>query len=282
MSRLERDARDAERAARRAKRLAERAEERAVRKAEQAEQAAARAAKLAARARNRHARSRDESIEAIVDEVTGQAEQWIDEKTRHLFEESVAGEEQDDGADSSTRQRRRHDHRKKHRPKRRWGQLYRDTQHKKLFGVCAGVADYFDRPTWEIRVYALLGLIFIPSLTLPTYLAMYFIMDDKPYYRRVADRFDEVPDSEPGYAEPSVREPSAKGYSEPSAKRNANNKRAKNRRSRPPPMDSIQAMKLARSKFADLEQRLRQMEAHVTSSRFELQRAFQKISAEEA
>lgn len=46
-------------------------------------------------------------------------------------------------------------------------------------------------------------------------------------------------------------------------------------------LNNEQAMKTAREKFADIEQRLRQMESHVTSSRFELQREFRKMVGED-
>ena len=48
-----------------------------------------------------------------------------------------------------------------------------------------------------------------------------------------------------------------------------------------PVMNNVQAIKTAKGKFADIEQRLRQMETHVTSSQFELNREFRKISGED-
>ena len=75
--------------------------------------------------------------------------------------------------------------------RRKSAHLYRDRQRKKICGVCAGVADYVGRPAWEIRLYAVLGLIFIPSVMVPSYFIAYFLMEDKPYYRRVTDRFEE-------------------------------------------------------------------------------------------
>lgn len=48
-----------------------------------------------------------------------------------------------------------------------------------------------------------------------------------------------------------------------------------------PVMNNVQTMKVAKEKFSDIEQRLREMESHVTSSRFELQRELKKISGED-
>lgn len=158
--------------------------------------------------------------------------------------------------------------------KRKSAHLYRDRQRKKICGVCAGVADYVGRPTWEIRLYAVLGLIFIPSVTIPSYFITYFFMDDKPYYRRVTDRFEEGVDSRD-----SERNDIKSGKRNPSKGRQADVSDSLSENE--PVMSNVQAMKTAKDKFSVIEQRLRQMEGHVTSSRFELQREFRKISGED-
>lgn len=154
------------------------------------------------------------------------------------------------------------------RRRSRSAHLYRDKGRGKICGVCAGTADYFGRPTWEIRLYAVLGLIFIPSVTIPAYFIMYFLMDDKPYYRRVTDRFDESVDRRrrPGNDAGPGKEEVVAEESSPESRENA--------------MSNVQAMKTARNKFADIEQRLRMMESHVTSSQFELRRELKKISGD--
>jgi phage shock protein C len=154
--------------------------------------------------------------------------------------------------------------------KRKSAHLYRDRQRKKVCGVCAGVADYVGRPTWEIRLYAVLGLMFIPSVVIPSYFIAYFLMEDKPYYRRVTDRFEEGVDSRD--SERNDRK---------SGKRNQSEDRQADVSAREPIMSNVQAMKTAKDKFSDIEQRLRQMEGHVTSSQFELEREFRKISGED-
>ena len=151
--------------------------------------------------------------------------------------------------------------------------LYRDRQRKKICGVCAGTADYFGRPAWEIRLYAVLGLIFIPSVTIPAYFIMYFLMDDKPHYRRVTDRIDEGVE---GRRPAGDNEPEGPARTRKQTRRQAMQEKPTD----PPEMNNVQTMKVAKDKFADIEQRLRQMETHVTSSRFELQRELKKISGE--
>ena len=155
--------------------------------------------------------------------------------------------------------------------RRRSAHFYRDKQREKVCGVCAGLADYFGRPTWEIRLYAVLGLVFIPSVTVPAYFITYWLMDDKPYYRRVTDRFEETVDT---------RDQRPDDESKRSVKRESRNE-MNQQASAKPKMNNVQAMKKAREKFADIELRLRGMETHVTSSRFELQRELKKISGED-
>ena len=158
--------------------------------------------------------------------------------------------------------------------RRKSAHLYRDRQRKKICGVCAGVADYVGRPVWEIRLYAVFGVIFIPSVVIPSYFITYFLMEDKPYYRRVTDRFEEAIDGRD--SEYDDRN---------SGKRNRPEERqfhgSNDLSENDSAMSNVQAMKTAKNKFSDIEQRLRQMEGHVTSSRFELQREFRKISGED-
>lgn len=155
--------------------------------------------------------------------------------------------------------------------RRRTAHLYRDRQRKKLFGVCAGVADYFGRPPWEMRLYAVMGLLFVPSVMIPIYFITYFLMEDKPLYRRVTDRFEETMVSDDDSWEDS--RVGSKGKRMKSAKGAGVSEDGR--------LNNVQAMRTAREKFSDIEQRLRQMETHVTSSRFELQRELKKISGED-
>ncbi len=168
--------------------------------------------------------------------------------------------------------------------RRRTAHLYRDREHKKILGVCAGIADYFGRPSWEIRLYAVLGMMFIPQIVFPAYFITYFFMDDKPYYRRVTDRFDDEMDTFYDERDDLTTRDAEKGSKNSSEKRsgasNMSGRRARGA-GQEPKMSNVQAMKTAKDKFYDIEQRLRQMETHVTSSRFELQRELKKISGED-
>ena len=158
--------------------------------------------------------------------------------------------------------------------RRKSAHLYRDRQRKKICGVCAGVADYVGRPAWEIRLYAVFGVIFIPSVVIPSYFITYFLMEDKPYYRRVTDRFEEGIDGRDSeYDDRESRKRNRPGERQFHGSNDLSEKDSA--------MSNVQAMKTAKNKFSDIEQRLRQMEGYVTSSRFELQREFRKISGED-
>ncbi len=157
---------------------------------------------------------------------------------------------------------------------RRTGHLYRDRDRKRILGVCAGIADHFGRSTWEIRLYAILGLVFLPSLTVPAYFITYFVMDEKPYYRRVTDRFDAAHNQRKRRRRRAGHDAAFEDHLE--------DNEAAEPQMREPELNNMQALKVAKDKFNDIEHRLRQMETHVTSSRFELQRELKKISGEDA
>ena len=144
--------------------------------------------------------------------------------------------------------------------------FYRDKDQKKVCGVCAGLADYWNVEKWQVRFAAVMGLIFIPSLTVPGYFFFYFIMDDKPYYRKASERYEDA----------HVRESVSGDKSKQRGGLQARKKRTKS------DLTDAQAFSAAREKFVDIESRVRLIEAHVTSSKFELQREFKKISGEDA
>ena len=278
----DKELRDAQSAARRARRLAERAEIRAQRKAENAEAAAERAARLARRARP---------------------------------EQSASGQERNDEADEpemvtresradAGRARRSRDHKSRRRSARhrrpsllsRFNAdktLYRDKKRGKVFGVCAGMAEYLEVKTWQVRLFALLGLLFVPSLTLPVYVILYFfLMEDKPYYREVADRFEAEGfdhyaddfDADEALADDDLfngasADPIAAGSRAGKPPRYSRDARYTSAGSYQ--LSNVQVLRLAKKRFADIELRVRAMESHVTSSQFELQRELKKIAGDD-
>jgi phage shock protein C len=148
--------------------------------------------------------------------------------------------------------------------------LYRDPDRKKVCGVCAGFADYFGVETWQVRFAAIMGLVFIPQLTFTGYFIAYFLMDKKPYYRRVTDRYDRA--ERHGEFTQDDKEEDQYSVNE--------DKPQWDRDYRKPRVSNANALRSAKSKFTELEDRVRSMESHVTSSKFELQRELKKLSGE--
>lgn len=79
--------------------------------------------------------------------------------------------------------------------------LYRNTQRGQLFGVCAGLADYFGMGDGLVRVLAVLFLVVFPPQTLLIYLIAAAVMKKRPpdlfrnpeeerFWRSVAGRPD--------------------------------------------------------------------------------------------
>ncbi len=152
--------------------------------------------------------------------------------------------------------------------RRRFGNIYRDSGNGKICGVCAGVSDYLGVSSWKVRLAAVILLIFFFHVTLLVYFAAYFLLDDKPYYRQVTDRFEDNYE-----ASPAVK--SQWQLQEESGVSSMDNAESRYERER---FNNVRFMRTLKDKFTDLEDRIRKMETHVTSSRFELQRAFNKIS----
>ena len=121
----------------------------------------------------------------------------------------------------------------------------------KIAGVCSGIAEYFGVESWVVRCIAVTGLIFMPSVTVPGYWILYFLMDDPPH--------DDVDESEEEPPEPSRRR---------------HNVEAPELGIRLSPRRSLRTI---RAHLAQAELRLRRMEHHVTSGHYDLHREFNRI-----
>ncbi len=117
--------------------------------------------------------------------------------------------------------------------------LYRDTEHARVAGVCAGIADYFGVRLRMVRLAAILCLVFFFVPTFITYIALTLVLPKRPP-RLYASREEEV---------------FWRGVSAA-------------------PDDTLKAL---RNKFAELERRLGSMETGVTSPDFDLHRKFRDI-----
>jgi phage shock protein C len=156
-----------------------------------------------------------------------------------------------DPGGAAQRMRRRRRQRRRHPPQTRIRStnLYRDPDNEKIVGVCAGVANYYGMEAWVVRCMAVTGLLFLPSIVFPAYWVAYFVMD-KP----------------------------------PSGPQSRRSRRSGKRGIETPELGtSLAPRQNLRNVEADLteaELRLRRMESHVTSGRYELQKELNRIDPE--
>lgn len=109
--------------------------------------------------------------------------------------------------------------------------LYKNKRDGKLFGVCAGVADYFDINVAMVRVLTVVGSFVFPFAIPVAYVVAAMTLNDKPL-----EYYDNSEDYEI------------------------------NRRVRNSPNEML---KRTRHRFNDIDARLRRMERHVTSKEYQ-------------
>jgi len=131
--------------------------------------------------------------------------------------------------------RRRHAHQRAQNPHR----LYRDTDDRRIMGVCSGIAGYFGVEPWIVRGCFIAAAFFFPFPVIPAYFLAGLVLPKKP--RDLFKSYEE----EALWREVTVA-----------------------------PDRSFYALKL---KFSDLEARLRRLESDVVSGDFELRRKFRDL-----
>jgi phage shock protein PspC (stress-responsive transcriptional regulator) len=60
--------------------------------------------------------------------------------------------------------------------------LSKDMQHKKLSGVCAGIAKHYDFPRLAVRIAAITALIMLPVATGVAYVVASILLPNSKYY----------------------------------------------------------------------------------------------------
>jgi phage shock protein C len=150
--------------------------------------------------------------------------------------------------------------------------LYRNTREAKVWGVCAGIADYLEVNVFAVRMFVLV-MVFMSGFPFLLYLGAMLILDPKPDALYESER---VRPASPRFGD-SVQAAAADmaaGLGAPAQKAHAN------------PQDELKSSNFSKRrefqfcvrKFAALHERLARMEAYVTSSRFKLHREFKNIS----
>ncbi len=131
-------------------------------------------------------------------------------------------------------------------PGYRTKRLYLDRRHRKVSGVCAGLARYFGVEIWVVRCIAITGLIFMASIVVPAYIIAAIILPKGP-----DDAGAEASGTETNHSSP-----------------------APELGTRLSPRGSLRNVQAG---LDQLELKLRRMESHVTSGQFELQRELKRI-----
>jgi len=117
--------------------------------------------------------------------------------------------------------------------------LYRIPNSGKVFGVCAGLADYFGFDVTVVRVLVALGAVFSAPLVIVAYIVLGFLLPVRNY-----EGGRDVPDTV-------------------------------QRQVRANPHSSLSGV---RYRYRDLDVRLQRLEKYVTSSRYKLDREFQQLN----
>lgn len=129
--------------------------------------------------------------------------------------------------------------------------LLRDDRNGKIAGVCAGVADYFGIENWLVRIITLAALFLgMGSFVLVLYFAAWVVLEKKSKY-----------EASHGSIEPGKDDDSVEVKTQVWQKGE-------------PPKQALQHLN---HKFTSLELRLRDIERHVTSSTFQLNREFNNL-----
>ncbi len=147
-------------------------------------------------------------------------------------------------------------------------QLYRDTEHGQIAGVCAGIANFFGLERWLVRILVVTAFFLLAGpFIFVGYVACWFILEKKP----------KGLDSAPIY---STRQSSGKGWRNSQSHHESNEHdssvevKTKVWQAGQPPGQVITRLT---ERFSDNETRLRKMEKHVTSREFQLNREINRL-----
>lgn len=210
------------------------------------------------------ARSRlEEAVNDLVASAGESAAGYIERAAERVREQVRRGP-----ADDPDRRRGDYRHRRRREPAWLWSAeprsatLYRDTRRGKLLGVCAGIGRYYGIEAWVVRCIAITGVIFLNWIVVVAYLVAGFVLDPEPAANE--------------------RESQSAGNADArNARRTAGaHHRAKgvngdlHRYASPSPLQQLRSLG---ADFDEMELRLRRMETHITSGRYELHREFGRI-----
>ena len=233
-------------------------------------------------------RAVEDLASAATEEVSSGAARMLDDAAARVRGES--GGQRQRKRELDDRARRRRSKRVRYRDyedlPRRSRELFLDRENRKIVGVCAGVARYFGIEAWVARCAALTGLIFLPSIVFPAYWVAFFVMGHAPSDRegtgKIRSRVGGYRARE--HAQKMRRRDNERRRAARRGRRSYDEKR--DHRSPAPEFGAKfsprRSLRGARADLAEVELRLRRMEAFVTSDRYVLERGFAEIDANAA
>lgn len=133
--------------------------------------------------------------------------------------------------------------------------LYRNVREGKIAGVCAGLADFFDVDAWLVRIAVLTVFFMGGGIIFPLYLAAWLVLDPCPDEEFEAREYK-----------------SSRKFSRGSINLDSDEGRRRFGQRTGDVMNTLE------DRFAEMEQRLQQMEGFVTSSKYKLHRAFRDLN----
>ncbi|MDC8831684.1 envelope stress response membrane protein PspC [Alteromonas gilva] len=143
--------------------------------------------------------------------------------------------------------------------------IYRDSNHGRIAGVCAGIAEYFGLEVWLVRILTVTAFFLLAGpFVIVSYIACWFIFDKKPSNMSVMD------------TEQTVAASGGKGWRNSGATSQQDKVELKTRvwQAGEPPR---QAFHDITNRFQFIETRLRKMETYVTSREFQLNREISRL-----
>ena len=191
-------------------------------------------------------RRREQTARARIKDLAAQLQQWLDEPEGDVLWEDLG----DDHKGSAWAGR---------------GRLYRDRDRGRLCGVCAGLAQYYRMRLWKVRAIALVALFIVPTVMVIAYLLALMFLPNAPAYQQSS------------YFERSARTSQKRARSD--ARGAGPGSFTDARWSESPEAPAQASVKRTKTKFQDLEARLQEMEAYVTSRRFKTDRAFRDLES---
>jgi phage shock protein C len=157
--------------------------------------------------------------------------------------------------------RRRHAWRRP-RPSLSSRRLYRDPARGRIAGVCAGLAQYFGISRTMMRFIAVTALIFVPQVTGIAYLLAILIVPTREELE-LGDAWAPPPETDPDLAAERARARSFDQRLDETRQDDLDGQR--------------RAARQARDRLGRIDERMRRLEAYVTSRRFGLDQEFGKL-----